>query len=433
MRKQEGKVVMGNTAQHIAHSRERYQRVQQRVLRHPPYCAHASKGYERQELTRIESILAGGARPGMASHVLGFLIKLDADTYCLEDLTGRLTISLRHAEPCISLLAEGCIVIAVGHVAEADDSAAPLDYVLEVVNLLSPIPETRAESERLFAGLSRTRFGLPPLSHEDLQIVQGLEMDATEVFFVVLSDVHLDQPHCVDKLAKLFAGFAATPPAVMLLLGSFTSKPFVNRCGADAGNQCTKDDFVRLMDKLSDLIAAHPTYHERTRFVLVPGPNDPCATGGICYPKPGLPALFKMHMLERIGDAQLHFASNPTRLFFHSQEMCVFRDNLLHKMLKQCASKPEDASPTELVVRAVLDQAHLLPLPQFTSPVFFGQADALNLFPLPSVLVLAADVNDPFFLEYCGCGVLNPGSFAADASFVVYRPSSMSAEFSRVS
>ena len=55
---------------------------------------------------------------------------------------------------------------------------------------------------------------------------------------------------------------------------------------------------------------------------------------------------------------------------------------------------------------------------------------ALN--PLPHVLVLASDANEQFNLEYGGCGVLNPGSFSLDSSFVVYRPAAMATEFSRV-
>ena len=165
-----GQSLIGTTLQKVNHAREHFLRIQQRVLRHPPYSHNASKGYERQELTRIESILAGGAKP-WATHVLGYVTKLDVDQYCLEDLSGRLAISLAQLESSNSIISEGCLVIAVGQVFEEDEEAG---YTLYAQHLFSPNPETRSDTERIYPGLARSRWALPVLNNEDSLVMQGL-------------------------------------------------------------------------------------------------------------------------------------------------------------------------------------------------------------------------------------------------------------------
>jgi DNA polymerase epsilon subunit 2 len=271
------------------------------------------------------------------------------------------------------------------------------------------------------------------LSQEDAAVMQDLEESAHDAFFVVLSDVHLDVAKVQTYLQRVLQGFSANPPAMFIIMGSFTSKPFANRSGADAGNQCTVDEFGLLMDHLGDLLASFPS--SATRFVIVPGPNDPSATGLACYPRPGLPRLFSQRVLDKLPEdtqKRVCFASNPCRVFFHMQEICIFRDDVARKMTKHAVvvgGGAEGGSVAENLVKTLVDQAHLLPLP--TSPVFFAAAESLSLVPLPSICILA-DATEQFVLDYAQCGVMNPGSFAADGSFVVYRPAQMTTEFSRV-
>ena len=86
---------------------------------------------------------------------------------------------------------------------------------------------------------------------------------------------------------------------------------------------------------------------------------------------------------------------------------------------------------TEHLVKTVLDQGHLAPLPLASRPVHWRLDHALRLFPLPDVVVLA-DATDQYSWRYEDCLALNPGAFPADGSFVVYRPSSNETEFSRI-
>jgi DNA polymerase epsilon subunit 2 len=420
--------LLGTAAQKTNYVRERFTAVQKRIQR--------NKEYSRINFTPIEAILAGGAHPAAFTHVLGALTRVDAGRFCLEDLSGRLPLDLSAlSEGLVGLFSEGCVVIAIGQIVEQDEAgSASARFGMQAAQMMMPPPETREETETHFPGLARTRFGLPPVSKQDALVMRDLEAAAEDVFFVAMSDVMLDLPHVLASLRRVFEGFAEAPPALMLLLGSFTSRPFANRAGAGE-DQCTPEEFGKLMDKLGGLLSEFPVLCAQTHFVLVPGPNDPCASGPFCFPKPRLPGLFADRMTDRLqgrAQAKVTFASNPCRVLFHLQEICVFREDLQRKMLHRCAVASQGDAAAQLV-KTLVDQAHLLPLPAQASPVFFGAAQALSLHPLPSVILLA-DAQEQFQFGYTegACDAINPGPFSADAAFVVYRPAQRVTEFSRV-
>lgn len=61
------------------------------------------------------------------------------------------------------------------------------------------------------------------------------------------------------------------------------------------------------------------------------------------------------------------------------------------------------------LVKTVLDQACLSPFPLSHRPVLWDYAGALQLYPLPTALVLMDPDSTPFAISYQGCQVLNPG------------------------
>jgi DNA polymerase epsilon subunit 2 len=73
----------------------------------------------------------------------------------------------------------------------------------------------------------------------------------------------------------------------------------------------------------------------------------------------------------------------------------------------------DDVDPDILAARrltkTLLDQAHLSPFPISTRPVHWDYASALQLYPLPSALVIADPEAPLFALNYMGCCVMNPG------------------------
>ncbi|PSN67623.1 DNA polymeras-like protein epsilon subunit B, partial [Corynespora cassiicola Philippines] len=77
-------------------------------------------------------------------------------------------------------------------------------------------------------------------------------------------------------------------------------------------------------------------------------------------------------------------------------------------------ARPEDIDSDTLTARALtrtlLSQSHLSPFPLAVRPLHWDFAHALNLYPLPTALVLADSEAPPFVVKYCGCTVLNPGA-----------------------
>lgn len=86
---------------------------------------------------------------------------------------------------------------------------------------------------------------------------------------------------------------------------------------------------------------------EASHFVLVPGPTDPWS--GTTLPRGSLPTSV-VGPLANMDKVTL--ASNPCRLQFLSQEIVVFRDDLMSRLLRNTvAIKSEDDRRAEEVAR----------------------------------------------------------------------------------
>ena len=66
------------------------------------------------------------------------------------------------------------------------------------------------------------------------------------------------------------------------------------------------------------------------------------------------------------------------------------------------------------LVKTILDQGYLSPFPLTSRPVLWDYAGALQLYPLPTALVLADPEAPPFAVTYEGCHVMNPGRLVAE-------------------
>ena len=62
------------------------------------------------------------------------------------------------------------------------------------------------------------------------------------------------------------------------------------------------------------------------------------------------------------------------------------------------------------LVKTVLDQGHLSPFPSSTRPVLWDYASSLQLYPLPTALVLMDAEAPAFAIGLDGCHIMNPGS-----------------------
>eukprot|EP00172_Hildenbrandia_rubra_P003702 Plantae.Rhodophyta-Hildenbrandia_rubra.ctg62229.p1 GENE.Plantae.Rhodophyta-Hildenbrandia_rubra.ctg62229~~Plantae.Rhodophyta-Hildenbrandia_rubra.ctg62229.p1 ORF type:complete len:348 (+),score=65.72 Plantae.Rhodophyta-Hildenbrandia_rubra.ctg62229:115-1044(+) len=120
--------------------------------------------------------------------------------------------------------------------------------------------------------------------------------------------------------------------------------------------------------------------------------------------------------------------SNPCRIRYCTQEVVLFREDLLHKVVRHCALPiPEDKARGSLLLETIVHQAHLVPLPPNVRPILWAHDVALLLVPNPTLLVLG-DTGEQYSYTYEKTRGLNPGCFARDYSFAVYLPSAKRAE-----
>jgi DNA polymerase epsilon subunit 2 len=82
------------------------------------------------------------------------------------------------------------------------------------------------------------------------------------------------------------------------------------------------------------------------------------------------------------------------------------------------ATSQEDALSSDLhaarkLVKTILDQGYLSPFGMAIRPVLWDYASALQVYPLPTAMVLADTEAPAFCVTYEGCHVMNPGSVVA--------------------
>ena len=68
-----------------------------------------------------------------------------------------------------------------------------------------------------------------------------------------------------------------------------------------------------------------------------------------------------------------------------------------------------DLQTARKLVKTILDQGYLSPFPPSDRPVLWDYAGALQLYPLPTAMVLMDPDAPPFAVTYEGCHVMNPG------------------------
>lgn len=130
-----------------------------------------------------------------------------------------------------------------------------------------PPPEPKAQSLNILSGIDP--LGVE-VSAQQLEQIRELEAEDHHATFIVLSDVHLDDPQVMKHLDLLFQGLESVLPVLFVLMGDFISSSI----GGGAGSNSLQD-LKEYFDELASLILKYPRLAEFSKFVLVPGPNDP--------------------------------------------------------------------------------------------------------------------------------------------------------------
>ncbi|XP_043088331.1 DNA polymerase epsilon subunit 2 [Puntigrus tetrazona] len=394
--------------------RERYTILQQRTHRHelftPPVIGSApDEGRNKFQLKTVEALLGSTAKVGEVI-VLGMITQLKEGKFYLEDPSGSVQLNMAKAQFHSGLYTESCFVLAEGWYE---------DSVFHVNAFGFPPTEPSSFTRAYYGDINF--FGGPSSNAVKASAkLKQLEEENEDAMFVMVSDVWLDSVEVLEKIQAMLSGYSAMPPTCFIFCGNFSSAPY-------GRNQLRtlKESFKAL----ADLICEYPSIHNSSRFVFVPGPEDPGP--GTVLPRPPLAEHITEEFRQRVPFSV--FTTNPCRIQYCSQEMVVIREDLVNKMCRNCVRLPSSSLdiPSHFV-KTVLSQGHLTPLPLYVSPVYWPYDHTLRVYPVPDVIVFA-DKYDPFNVCNTDCLCINPGSFPRSGfSFKVYYPSNRSVEDSKL-
>ncbi|KAG9126473.1 hypothetical protein FRC07_003289 [Ceratobasidium sp. 392] len=351
--------------------RDRYNIIKQVVLRNEHFSPPAVPGKDRDSYLKLTTTKNLLGRAGEAFMLFGMLTHSPDGKLCLEDLEGRVELDIRNTGPCEGLFTEGSLVLCEGIYTDEE--------TLSVEAIGHPPSEKREVSRSIFGHIDFLGKGATTLVEEN---ITQAKFDARlqrlyRPSFIVISDLWLDHPRTVLGLRKLF-------------------------------QTCIEQDWIPLLfifcehfDALADLLSA-PEHHsilEKSQFVFVPGPLDPW--GSSTLPRPPIPMNFTTKIRARVPRA--HFTSNPCRIKFFSQEIVIFREDMMSRMLRNLVGIKRavgDADLKKYLVQTLLDQAHLSPISLNIQPTLWEFDQSLRLYPMPTALVMA-DKYERYDLTSC--------------------------------
>lgn len=107
----------------------------------------------------------------------------------------------------------------------------------------------------------------------------------------------------------------------------------------------TKTFLVEGFDRLADLIASYPQLLRQAHFVFVPGPLD--LTANSVLPRRPLLSSVTSKLRAKLGN-KAHFMSNPCRIKFCGQELVIFREDTMARMLRHLVGVKPDVEKDDL-------------------------------------------------------------------------------------
>ncbi|CAF9914798.1 MAG: hypothetical protein GOMPHAMPRED_008277 [Gomphillus americanus] len=283
--------------------------------------------------------------------------------------------------------------------------------------------------------------------------------DSKRSKMVCIGELNLDNEQTLGALKRILSLYAAAPvedmPMAFILVGNFVTN--ATMAGGRAGGSI---EYKECFDLLASILSDYPTLLQAATFVFVPGDNDPWPSAfssgaTTAIPRRPIPELFTSRIkrafatantdTDRVPCTELNgeavWASNPTRLslFGPVNEMVIFRDDMSSRLRRNSIALTAEDESDEIgegemdmehlqekdltsqtltasrkLVKTILDQGHLCPFPMSIRPILWDWASSLNLYPLPTAMLLIDPEAPAFAVTYEGCQVMNPGRLLAE-------------------
>ncbi|KAG6821618.1 hypothetical protein H0H93_000127 [Arthromyces matolae] len=380
--------------------RNRLHIIKQCVLRNEHFAPSTLPSKDRERLVTLKSTKQLLGRAGERFLLLGMLTHNKEGKLCIEDSDGTVELDFSQLdEPGDGLFTEGSFALVEGEYTD--------DATLEIVAIGQPPCESREISRSIYGHIDFLGKGSTSLL-EDSRLSIRVREELPDLHFFFLSDVWLDHPQTLIGLEKVFQNCDETDfiPKLMVLCGNFTRQSISH--GNSREIQTYHDNF----EALADLIASYPRIVRETHIVLVPGPLDITVNGTL--PRQRLLSSLVTRLQDKVP--KIHFASNPCRIKFFDQEIVIFRDDIMSRMLRHVVGVKPNADSDELkrfLVQTILDQGHLSPFTINIQPTLPDYDHTLRLYPLPTVVSPKCFVN--FHLLNLGTSLrFNPREGTAD-------------------
>lgn len=416
-------------------------------------------------ITQIKNLIG---RDGQNFLLLGLLGTNSRGNWSLEDPSGHVEIDISQALPTGgSYYVPGSFVLAEGIYFTAGNR-------FHVSTMTHPPGERRHATLNAIGNLDllgvpgSSNSGYVPRLDRDLKIkLHLLEKELTDHKLAILGgDIFLDQLTTMEALDKVLTRLNQTPPIVIVFQGSFSSVPV--HASLSSKTTTLSTHYKNNFDTLATLLARFENITEQSMLVFVPGVNDPWKSmisrgAAYAWPQNPIPSSFTQK-IDRVCKNVI-WASNPTRIAYISQEICIARDDLSQRLKRHSVEYPslEEAREQELaelkeqfqakmnvddtsihdlfkdkdqlpakvkqsrkLVKTLLDQGHLSPFTTNIRPVVWDLDHALTLYPVPSTLVLCDTTASAFDVTYNGCKTINPGKFVSGrrVRYMEYVPAS---------
>lgn len=395
-------------------------------------------------ITAIKNLLG---RHGQRFLLFGYLT-LGSTSYKLEDHTDSIELDVAQCTP-----ASGAFY-CVGNFVLCDGiySSSGKFYVSSMGH---PPAEKRSITMEAYGNIDFN--GITPQGKLDDELQKRLISLERELFhhkLVVLGgNCDLANLKTRDGLTKFFAKISKDieshthQPLAIVFNGPFTSVPFdVSPYNSShISTESSSASYKSYFDALAALLESFPlltSANALITFVFVPGENDPWSSlssqGACLWPQEKIPAVFTSRLVRALKHRKVHFCSNPAKINYLSQSIVLCRDDLKSSFTRrgivfptvnetedQADQPPADVVQARKLVKTLLDQGHLSPFPHTDRPIRWDMDHALQLSPLPSLLILADPSSPPFDVTYDGCHVVNPGALITGnvLNYMEYVPS----------
>ncbi|CAO3675892.1 unnamed protein product [Umbelopsis vinacea] len=291
--------------------RDRFNLIRQRVLRNENFMPPSVQLIDNDSYLKITPIKSLIGHDNEQFLLLGMLTQIEEGKMFLEDNDAHVELDLSGCKSTVGLFTDNCFILVEGVYGD--------DHIFHVDELGLPPPESREKTTSVFGHIDF--LGLPPANVEETILLREEKANAN-ISFVIISDLWLDQPKIMRAFRQVLEGYSRSiVPLAFILLGNFVSQPLLF-----SGTESAK--YKESFNLLADMIAEFPNLASHSYFIFVPGANDPWA--GNTLPRPHIPDYFTGRVRQKVKRAI--FTSNPTRIKYCTQEIVVFREDLLNRL-----------------------------------------------------------------------------------------------------